>query len=82
MASTQCIEAASAFYDAVPGHVLEAMAEVAALTGRSYRLFDYVGHPAAERVVRGCTQGQKQRWEEGATRGGRRAASSTRVAYN
>ena len=47
----QCVEAASQFYDATPNHVLEAMAEVSAITGRKYSLFDYVGHPQAERVV-------------------------------
>ena len=47
----QCVEAATSFYDATPAHVLEAMAEVTAITGRPYSLCDYVGHPAAERVV-------------------------------
>ena len=47
----QCVEAATSFYDATPAHVLEAMAEVTAITGRPYSLFDYVGHPSAERVV-------------------------------
>ena len=47
----QCVEAASPFYVATPQHVLEAMQEVTAVTGRKYSLFDYVGHPQAERVV-------------------------------
>ena len=57
----QCVEAATSFYDATPAHVLEAMAEVTAITGRPYSLFDYVGHPAAERVVgagRGRVEGK------------------------
>jgi len=44
-------EAANAFYDAVPGIVAESMKKVASITGRKYKLFDYVGHPEAERVV-------------------------------
>jgi pyruvate-ferredoxin/flavodoxin oxidoreductase len=44
-------EAANAYHDVVPGVVLENMKKIAALTGRKYRLFDYVGHPEADRVV-------------------------------
>jgi len=44
-------EAANLFYEDVPNIVAEYMEKVAKLTGRSYRLFDYVGHPEAERVV-------------------------------
>ncbi|MDR2851067.1 MAG: pyruvate:ferredoxin (flavodoxin) oxidoreductase [Desulfovibrio sp.] len=44
-------EAANAYYDAVPAIVLENMKKVASITGRKYRLFDYVGHPEADRVV-------------------------------
>jgi len=33
---------------AMPGIVQAAMDKVAAVTGRQYRLFDYVGHPEAE----------------------------------
>ena len=47
----QCVEAASSYYEATPEHVLSAMADVTAITGRSYSLFDYVGHPQAERVI-------------------------------
>ena len=47
----QAREAANGFYAACPGRVREAMDRFAALTGRRYRLFDYVGHPEAERVV-------------------------------
>jgi homodimeric pyruvate:ferredoxin (flavodoxin) oxidoreductase len=42
---------ANKFYDAVPDIVQETIDEVAALTGRHYKLFDYYGHPEAERVV-------------------------------
>ena len=44
-------EASNLYYDAVPGIVLENMKKVAAITGRKYRLFDYVGHPEADRVI-------------------------------
>ena len=47
----QAREACNPFYDACPGAVLAAMDRFAALTGRRYRLFDYHGHPEAERVV-------------------------------
>ncbi|KAG1661267.1 hypothetical protein FOA52_003725 [Chlamydomonas sp. UWO 241] len=47
----QNMEAANPFYDATPGHVLDALAEVTAITGRPYGLFDYVGHPEADRVI-------------------------------
>ena len=35
----------------MPGIVQAAMDKVAAITGRQYHLFDYVGHPQAERVA-------------------------------
>ena len=44
-------EAANPFYEAAPGMVQAAMDHFAELTGRQYRLFDYHGHPEAERVV-------------------------------
>ncbi len=47
----QAREAGNRFHDAVPGVVQEEMDRFAAITGRQYRLFDYVGHPEAERVV-------------------------------
>ena len=47
----QCVEATSSFYEATPEHVLAAMADAEAVTGRPYRLFDYIGHPQADRVV-------------------------------
>ncbi|HET9596282.1 MAG TPA: pyruvate:ferredoxin (flavodoxin) oxidoreductase [Anaeromyxobacteraceae bacterium] len=47
----QAREACNAFYDLAPEAVQEAMDELAAMVGRRYRLFDYVGHPQAERVL-------------------------------
>jgi pyruvate-ferredoxin/flavodoxin oxidoreductase len=47
----QAREAANPFHDACGPIVAETMERFAALTGRRYRLFDYVGHPDAERVV-------------------------------
>ncbi|NLB90876.1 MAG: pyruvate:ferredoxin (flavodoxin) oxidoreductase [Clostridiales bacterium] len=44
-------EAANKFYDAVPALVEEVMDKVAKLTGRSYKLYEYVGDPNAEDVV-------------------------------
>ncbi len=47
----QSREAVNPFYAAVPVIVQEEMARFASRTGRRYRLFDYVGHPEAERVL-------------------------------
>ncbi|MBI4518153.1 MAG: pyruvate:ferredoxin (flavodoxin) oxidoreductase [Deltaproteobacteria bacterium] len=47
----QAREAANPFYLACAGLVQESMDRFAALTGRAYRLFDYAGHPEAERVI-------------------------------
>ena len=47
----QARETVNPFYAAVPGIVERAMARFAGLTGREYRLFEYFGDPAAERVV-------------------------------
>ena len=47
----QAREAANPFYQALPGIVQATMDKFAALTGRQYRLFDYVGAEHAERVV-------------------------------
>jgi pyruvate-ferredoxin/flavodoxin oxidoreductase len=47
----QAREAASPFFAACPGIVSGVMDGFADLTGRRYRLFDYVGHPEAERVL-------------------------------
>lgn len=44
-------EAANSFYDNVPGIVIENMKKVESITGRVYNLFDYVGHPEADRVI-------------------------------
>jgi pyruvate-ferredoxin/flavodoxin oxidoreductase len=44
-------EVSNPYYNALPGIVTAAMDKVGALTGRPYKLFDYVGAPDAERVV-------------------------------
>ena len=44
-------EAVNRFYQHLPGHVQDIMDKFAAVTGRKYRLFDYHGHPEAERVI-------------------------------
>ena len=47
----QAREAANPFYLACPGILERAMDRFARITGRSYRLFEYVGHPQAKRVM-------------------------------
>jgi len=47
----QAREAINPFYLAVPEIVQRTMDRFAEVTGRSYHLFDYVGHPEAERVI-------------------------------
>ena len=47
----QAREACNRFYDALPEIVQAKMDQFAALTGRQYRLFEYVGAPDAERVI-------------------------------
>ena len=47
----QARESCNPFYDATPGMVQAAMDQLFELTGRRYNLFDYVGHPEAEKVV-------------------------------
>ena len=47
----QAREACNGYYLAAPAHLQEAMDEFAKLVGRHYHLFDYVGHPEAERVI-------------------------------
>ena len=47
----QIRETANSFYAAVPAKVQAAMDRFAEVVGRSYRLFDYVGAPDAERVI-------------------------------
>jgi pyruvate-ferredoxin/flavodoxin oxidoreductase len=47
----QAREACNPFYSEAAEHVQEAMDEFAKLTGRKYRLFEYYGHPEADRVI-------------------------------
>ncbi len=47
----QAREACNRFYLACPEIVEKTMARFASRTGRPYKLFDYVGHPQAERVL-------------------------------
>ena len=44
-------ERANPYYLAAPSIVSACMDKVSKLTGRSYKLFDYIGHPQAERVI-------------------------------
>jgi pyruvate-ferredoxin/flavodoxin oxidoreductase len=59
----QAREACSPYYVACAGHVQAAMDTFAKVAGRKYKLFDYVGHPAAERVIvamgSGCETAQE-----------------------
>ncbi|NQU68373.1 MAG: pyruvate:ferredoxin (flavodoxin) oxidoreductase [Candidatus Marinimicrobia bacterium] len=47
----QSREACNLFYDATPDIVQETMDKFAKLVGRQYHLFDYEGHPQAERII-------------------------------
>jgi pyruvate-ferredoxin/flavodoxin oxidoreductase len=47
----QARETVNPYYIAAPAIVQQTMDRFAELTGRRYRLFDYVGHPQAERVI-------------------------------
>jgi pyruvate-ferredoxin/flavodoxin oxidoreductase len=47
----QAREAANLFHDRVPAVVQDVMDEFYEQTGRRYNLFDYIGHPEAERVI-------------------------------
>ena len=47
----QAREACNSFYDACPAIVQQVMDEFGKLIGRNYKLFDYYGHPQAERVI-------------------------------
>ena len=47
----QIRETANKYYDAAPAKVQAVMNKFAEVTGRQYRLFDYVGAPDAERVI-------------------------------
>ncbi|MFA6715425.1 MAG: pyruvate:ferredoxin (flavodoxin) oxidoreductase [Victivallaceae bacterium] len=44
-------ETVNKYYDAVPAIVQKYMDQVAKVTGRSYKLFDYVGAPDAEKII-------------------------------
>ncbi len=47
----QAREACNPYYAALPGIVKEMFEKFARLTGRQYKLFEYAGHPQAERVI-------------------------------
>jgi pyruvate-ferredoxin/flavodoxin oxidoreductase len=47
----QAREASNPYYLAIPEIVADYMKEISKITGRSYHLFDYYGHPEADRVV-------------------------------
>jgi pyruvate-ferredoxin/flavodoxin oxidoreductase len=47
----QSREACNKYYKNVPGIVQEMMEKFEGLTGRSYKLFEYYGHPEAERII-------------------------------
>ena len=47
----QAGEADNKHYLALPGHFERALEDVAAITGRHYHLFDYIGHPEAEDLI-------------------------------
>jgi pyruvate-ferredoxin/flavodoxin oxidoreductase len=47
----QAREGCNLYYEAVPGIVQAVMDRFAARTGRQYGLFEYMGHPEAERVI-------------------------------
>lgn len=47
----QVIEGSNKYYFAVPAIVQATMDKVAPVIGRQYHLFDYYGHPEAERVI-------------------------------
>jgi pyruvate-ferredoxin/flavodoxin oxidoreductase len=44
-------ETVNPFYNACPGIVQKTMDKFAKLTGRQYQLFEYYGHPQADRVI-------------------------------
>jgi pyruvate-ferredoxin/flavodoxin oxidoreductase len=53
----QIRETANPFYGAAPAKVRAVMDKFAAMVGRQYHLFDYVGAPDAERVIVGMGSG-------------------------
>jgi pyruvate-ferredoxin/flavodoxin oxidoreductase len=44
-------ETVNSFYNKTPGIMQDEMDKFAKITGRQYRLFDYYGHPEAEKIV-------------------------------
>lgn len=44
-------ETVNKYYDATPDIVQKAMDKFAGITGRQYKLFDYLGNPDAERII-------------------------------
>ena len=49
----QARESSNVFYDAVPEIVEKYMQDINKLTGRDYQLFNYYGHPEADRIIIG-----------------------------
>ncbi len=47
----QARERINPYYSAVPNIVQDEMNRLARLTGRQYKLFDYTGHPKADRII-------------------------------
>jgi pyruvate-ferredoxin/flavodoxin oxidoreductase len=47
----QARETVNSFYLACPDITQQVMDEFAAMTGRQYKLFDYYGHPEAEKII-------------------------------
>ncbi len=47
----QSREASNKYYQKVPEIISAVMKQFEQLTGRSYKLFEYVGHPEAERII-------------------------------
>ncbi len=68
----QAREASNPFHHAMPGIVAKAMDHFADLTGRPYRLFEFVGAPDAERVIvlMGSGAGAVEEAVESLVRGG------------
>jgi pyruvate:ferredoxin (flavodoxin) oxidoreductase, homodimeric len=67
----QAREAANRFYDRLPGIVARMMGRFADLTGREYGLFDYAGHPEADRVIVAMGSGAETAEETAAALNGR-----------
>ncbi|MBW2568146.1 MAG: 2-oxoacid:acceptor oxidoreductase family protein, partial [Deltaproteobacteria bacterium] len=47
----QGLEASNSYYQKIPAIVSDYMKKVSDLTGRKYKLFDYVGDPDADRII-------------------------------